>query len=444
MELKPHILTVPAYSHALNEVNECFGHNLENISFPNPSCPNPGMYIDMYIVMLSLIMSEPFRIQIYNTDSLNGTLYGSAKVQEAYGKTPLISSILSGHADITTPDFTMTEGRQALLNNIGTYRWSRATCILYKKPREGVTTLNLLEFFNLNLLIAIISIAIAEKLYSPILRKLQKSKLCSVTVLRYAEKFQPWSGVVINIWYGILLGCLSGIIVSVFQRNLPPKQPFHNFPSLIQFVKSRRAKLVTDSKRIYYTYLFPSNQQNPSNIQQEFLRAAKINPPILTQSIEESMRLVFSSSQNIYLYWSYLDTQAELSVRYCGFNCLPLDVIENVLMTAYYRKSLGLNLQLSTGQAAVLEVEEQRLMEKYYHTRANCAEEHNDRYVIDLLELASCFFILMYAYGVGCGCFVLEWLLGTAKLILIQAAGKARRLYFIDSLRNHAKPSLPE
>ncbi len=81
-------------------------------------------------------------------------------------------------------------------------------------------------------------------------------------------------------------------------------------------------------------------------------------------------------------------------MRYCGFNCLTIDVIENVLMTAYYRKNLGLNLHLSTRQAAVIEVEEQCLMEKYYHTKANCAEEHNDHYVIDLLELASCFFHL--------------------------------------------------
>ncbi len=98
------------------------------------------------------------------------------------------------------------------------------------------------------------------------------------------------------------------------------------------------------------------------------------------------------------------------------------------------------------GQAAVLEVEDQRLVKKYYHTKPNCTEQHKDRYVIDLMELVSCFFIMMYAYGVGCSFFILEWTYVTLKLkffLLVLAVGKFRRLLFRDSRRTRSKTSLP-
>ncbi len=383
-------------------------HKQPNLTLPNPqACPQPGFYIDLAIYALRLL--DPSAL-IQPVDVSGFPLYGTVSQQHQYNSHKEISAVLSGRADITPPYMTLTEGRAGLLPYVGAINQASLYFVFKELRQSSLRSLNFFTLFPAPMLIAFVIITATAYCAKSTIAKHTSRQDSTGAASKFLQGFQQRGGLVLAMWYGIFLGCLSSFIVSVFQKDIPPQQRFNNVQDIVRMLKAGRASILTEDPFIYHNYLNPINVAgiHMTEAQRSFQAAARRTTPRLLHS-NIAMNLLFNSTEIYIFAISSLDTLRSLYSQHCGLNHVKAATLGNIWKTMYLRTERQ-NLKgalVKNGLDTMLQVERRYLLNLYFPVK-NCHSHVVTSRIVQLYQILTPFYGMLGVYAIGLGIFMLE------------------------------------
>ncbi len=339
------------------------------------NCPQPGIWVDLLLLIVQLLKAEPRMKLIPATRNDFG--------DRTPNDSSVLGMLLNGEVDISPPFMSLTYSRARYLRYTTPYR-EVPLAYIYKAQDASRPQLNLYKLYPLPFVLfgSIWVCLFLLRLWVNLLIKRAKS----AAAVSCWPDFYGRSDLVLGLALAVLLGCISSHVVMVF--NMPPKlakKPITNLEDLTTALESLEFTAVAKGQMYIDEILNPLEHAGKAKVFDRLIAAAKRNPPLLVSTIAEIMALVLNGTTKYVgvIDALYLDT---LHLHYCGYERVADPSFRFAPYTVYLGTNWNFAKELDQLHINTIKKEYQFLRQKYGIGEGKC--QTSDTVVTDYSDLS--------------------------------------------------------